>query len=103
MYDQGMDARQAAGLLRVSTKPAYQWRRAWARAALASRGPGGNGCELDDGQLARLRAALDAGPAAYGWDEDQRWTLARLAELIRRLSRSQARDRAVSPSPGWPA
>jgi transposase len=44
MYDQGMDARQVAGLLRVSTKPAYQWRRAWAsggEAALASRGPGG--------------------------------------------------------------
>jgi transposase len=61
MYDQGMDARQVAGLLRVSTKPAYQWRRAWAsggEAALASRGPGGTGCKFDDGQLAR-----HAGPA----------------------------------------
>jgi transposase len=26
---------------------------------------------------------LDVGPAASGWDEDQRWTLARIAELIR--------------------
>ncbi|HEY5400224.1 MAG TPA: helix-turn-helix domain-containing protein [Trebonia sp.] len=81
MYDQGMDARQVAGLLRVSTKPSYQWRRAWAsggEAALASRGPGGTGCKLDDGQLAQaagsagrplrcLRVgrgpAVDAGPA----------------------------------------
>jgi hypothetical protein len=66
---------QVAGLLRVSAKSACQWRRAWAsggEAALASRGPGGSGCKLDDGQLMRLRAALDAGPAAYGWDEGQR-------------------------------
>jgi len=82
MYEQGMGAVQVAGLLRVSTKSAYQWRRAWeagGTAALASKGPGGTGCKLDDGQLARLRAALDAGPAAYGWGEDQRWTLARAA------------------------
>ena len=88
MYEQGMDARQVAGLLRVSTKSAYQWHRAWesgGAAALASKGPGGNGCKLDDSQLARLRAALDAGPAAYGWDKDQRWTLARVAKLIQRL------------------
>src|SRR5512135_1579581 len=56
-----------------------------AEAALASKGPGGNACRLDDAQLARLRAALDLGPAAYGWKEDQRWTLARVAALIRRL------------------
>jgi hypothetical protein len=41
---------------------------------------------LDGRQLAR--AALDAGPAAaYGWDEDQRWTLARVTALIARLFR----------------
>ena len=54
-------------------------------AALASKGAGGNACRLDAGQLARLRAALDLGPAAYGWTEDQRWTLARVSTLIRRL------------------
>ncbi len=27
---------------------------------------------------------LDAGPAAWEWDEDQCWTLARIAELVRR-------------------
>ncbi len=88
MFERDMDPGQIAGLLRVSTKSVYQWRRAWragGEAALASKGPGGNPCKLDEDQLARLRAALDAGPAAYGWREDQRWTLARVAALIRRL------------------
>jgi transposase len=47
-------------------------------------GSGGPPCRLDDQQLARLEQCLQAGPAAHGWDEDQRWTLARVAELIRR-------------------
>ena len=88
MYEQGIPAAQIAGLLRVSTKSVYQWRRAWRAggdAALASKGPGGDPCKLDEEQLARLRAALDAGPAVYGWDEDQRWTLARVTALIARL------------------
>jgi len=88
MFRQDMDARQIAKILRVSTKSVYQWRRAWRTggdAALASRGPGGSGCKLDEQQLARLRAALDLGPAAYGWDTDRRWTLARVTALITRL------------------
>jgi putative transposase len=87
MFAQDMAAGQVAGLLRVSTKSVYQWRRAWragGEAALASKGPGGNTCKLDAGQLARLGAALDAGPAVYGWT-DQRWTLARVAALVTRL------------------
>lgn len=81
MFAQKMAAGQIAGLLRVSTKSVYQWRRAWrvgGEAALASKGPSGNACKLDEDQLARLRAALDAGPAVYGWEQDQRWTLARV-------------------------
>ena len=59
------DRRQA----RVSAKSACQWRRCWRAGevvALASKGAGGAACRLSAGQLARLRAALDAGPAAYG-------------------------------------
>src|SRR5580700_11783679 len=77
MFAQDADARQIARSLRVSTKSVYQWRRAWrsgGEAALASKGPGGGACKLGEDQLARLRAALDLGPAAYGWKEDQRWT-----------------------------
>src|SRR5439155_899020 len=51
-------------------------------AALVSKGAGGDGCKLTDEQVAELEALLDAGPAGYGWDEDQCWTLARIAALI---------------------
>ena len=39
---------------------------------------------LTPAQLRELQAVLDAGPAACGWDEDQCWTLARIAGLVRR-------------------
>ena len=55
---------------------------------MASRGPGGAVCKLSDAQLDRLADELDRGPAAQdwaGWAGDQRWTLARVAALIRRL------------------
>ena len=88
MFAQDADPVQIAGSLRVSTKSVYQWRREWragGAAALASKGPGGSACRLGDGQVAQLRAALEAGPAAFGWGEDQRWTLARAAALATRL------------------
>jgi putative transposase len=46
---------------------------------------GGRACRLSSAQLAKLQAALEGGPAAWGWDEDQRWTLARVTMLIGRL------------------
>lgn len=88
LFEQDVPAPQVAAALRVSTKSVFQWRRAWragGEAALMSKGPGGDPCKLDGQQLARLRAALDAGPAVYGWDQDQRWTLARVAALVLRL------------------
>lgn len=65
---------------------ANRWRRALAsggRQALVSKGPGGARCKLAPGQLRVLEAVLDAGPAASGWS-DQCWTLARIAETVRR-------------------
>jgi putative transposase len=61
LFAQDADARQVARSLRVSTKSVYQWRRAWqagGEAALASKGPGGSTCKLDQDQLARLGEAL---------------------------------------------
>ena len=88
MFAQDAGPAQVARELRVSTKSVYQWRRAWragGQEALASKGAGGSPCRLDEAQLAELRAALEAGPAAHGWAEDQRWTLARAATLAARL------------------
>jgi transposase len=88
MFEQDVSPVQVAHGLRVSTKSAYQWRRRWragGEAALASKGAGGAVCRLNSGQVARLRAALEGGPATWGWDQDQRWTLARVTALIARL------------------
>ena len=99
MFAQDTDAGQVARSLRVSMKSVYQWRRAWragGEAALASKGPGGNACKLGQDQLAVLGEALDAGPAAHGWDRDRRWTPARVAALITGLSGASCTPRGVS-------
>ena len=87
-FAEGVTPPEVAWRLRVSCNSAYVWRRRWRAggvAALASPGPGGAVCWLSRAQLERLRAALEAGPAVWGWDEDQRWTLERAAALIGRL------------------
>ena len=88
MFQQGMKPVQVARSLRVSTKSAYQWRRRW-RAPGRRRRAGLHG-RRRRGVPAPRRTAADpfagraggAGPAAYGWREDQRWTLARITALI---------------------
>src|SRR5512142_535123 len=85
---EGVTPPEVARRLRVSCNSAYVWRRRWRAgglAALASRGPGGAVCRLSGAQLARLRAALEAGPALWGWAEGQRWTLERASALTGRL------------------
>ena len=81
----GASDREVAKRFRVSRMPANRWRRALAsggREALASKGAGGAKCKLSAAQLAELDAMLEAGPAAWGWDEDQCWTLARIADQV---------------------
>jgi transposase len=87
LMEAGASDREVARLFRVSRMSANRWRRALAaggRVALASKGAGGARCKLALVQLRELETVLDAGPAAWGWDEDQCWTLARIAEIVRR-------------------
>jgi transposase len=49
-----------------------------------SRGPHRRS-RLDDAQFARLEARLNQGPAAHGYADDQRWTLGRVAALVKEL------------------
>jgi hypothetical protein len=53
---------EIARQLRMSTNSVYGW-RAGGRAALASRGPGGSRCWLDQQWLDRQAQALDEGSA----------------------------------------
>src|ERR687890_1867491 len=83
--EEGASDREVAERFRVTRMSANRWRRALAaggRPALASKGPGGARCKLTPAQLAELQDLLDAGPAAWGWD-DQCWTLPRIAEVVR--------------------
>ena len=47
-----------------------------------TKGSGGARSKLNPGQVQRLQQRLEAGPAASGYVEDQRWTLARVVKLI---------------------
>ncbi|WP_432825485.1 winged helix-turn-helix domain-containing protein [Dactylosporangium sp. CA-092794] len=79
---------EVARRLRVSQTAVYGWRRRWKAGgvtALASKGAGGSRCRLDGSRLRRLADALDEGPAAHGFGEDERWTLARVSDLIARM------------------
>jgi transposase len=83
----GASDREVARRFRVTRMSANRWRRALAagsRAALLSKGPAGGPCKLSPAQVRELEAVLEAGPAVWGWDEDQCWTLARIAEVVRR-------------------
>ena len=89
LIEAGASDLEVAKRFRVSRMSVSRWRRALAsggRDALASKGAGGARCKLSPAQVAELEAVLDAGPAAWGW-EDQCWTLARIAELIWRRFR----------------
>src|SRR5881409_3707443 len=87
LIEAGASDREVAKRFRVTRMSANRWRRALAaggRAALASKGPAGGPCKLSPVQVWGLVAVLEAGPAVWGWDEDQCWTLARIAEVVRR-------------------
>jgi transposase len=99
LFARGVSAVEVADRLRVSTKSVYAWRRDWKRggsAALVSHGAAGGPGKLTAQQVVRLRSALDVGAAVHGWSEDQRWTLARVAQLIRTLFRVSYTPRGVS-------
>lgn len=99
MLEKGMKPSEIAKKLRISTKSAYSWRRqlrAGGTEALLSKGPGGARCQLTDEQVGWLRADLDAGPAAFGWVDDQRWTAARVNDLVFERYKVRYTDRGIA-------
>ena len=98
-FAEGVAVPEIAWRLRVSRTAVYGWKQRWRRggeAALASKGPGGSRCRLDARRLRRLADALDDGPAVHGFGADQRWTLARVSDLIARLFHVRYTLRGVS-------
>jgi putative transposase len=99
LFAQDMPVPEIAKRLRVSQNAVYVWRRKWltnGEVGLASKGPSGADCRLSPEQQDQLAVALREGPAAHGYIEDQRWTLARVSDLIARLFRVRYTLRGVS-------
>jgi putative transposase len=85
LFAQNVGVAEIAWRLRVSLNAVYVWRRRWraeGEAGLASKGPSGATCLLDEAQQSQLAVVIREGPAVHGYDEDQRWTLARIRDLI---------------------
>jgi transposase len=83
MFGQRAPAAEIAAELRVTERSVHRWRKArlaGGAPGLASKGQAAR-CRLSGDQLAELDRVLEAGPAAAGWG-DQRWTLARIRDLI---------------------
>lgn len=80
----GAGDQEIARRFRASRMSVNRWRRSLAaggRAALASKGAGGARCKLSPVRVRELEAVPEAGPAAWG-REDQYRALARIAELV---------------------
>ncbi|WP_079188986.1 winged helix-turn-helix domain-containing protein [Streptomyces kebangsaanensis] len=87
MFARGMRPPQVAERLRISPKSARAWHARWREGgieALRSRGPSGPSSRFKPQWRPEPAALLEQGPAAHGWVEDQRWTLARVATVIGR-------------------
>jgi len=88
MFARGKRQVDVAVELGVSAQTASRWYRAWSqggREALAGAGRVGRPRRVSDAQLAEVQAALATGPRANGFPTEM-WTLARVAEVIERVS-----------------
>lgn len=86
LIEAGASDREVAQRFGVTRPSVNRWRQVLAaggREALASKGAGGVRCKLSPLQLDELEKVLEAGPAAFGWEADQRWTLTRVAEVVK--------------------
>ncbi|MEV4583403.1 winged helix-turn-helix domain-containing protein [Nonomuraea jabiensis] len=86
-FEAGESTKTVAARLRVHERSVTRWRKAWREGgtqALRSKGPVSKE-KLSDRQWQRLEAELRRGPLAWGYDENQCRTLARVKTLIGRL------------------
>jgi transposase len=88
LFAKGVPQAEVARRLRVSRQSVSRWHRTWIEQgenALVGAGRAGRPPRLTDEQKTRVDAELRKGPAAHGY-ATQLWTLARVAEVIERIT-----------------
>jgi transposase len=88
LFEQGVRPAEIARQVGVGHQTVSDWRGVWrhrGRAGLRAAGRAGRLPKLSQDQLVQVEAALARGPEANGYATDV-WTLARVAEVIERLS-----------------
>jgi transposase len=87
LFAQGKTKAEVAYELGVSAQAASRWYARWLRGGTAGMRTARRGkpAQLGPAELAKIRRVLDRGAVAAGFDNDQ-WTLARVAEVIERVT-----------------
>lgn len=88
LFEQGCSHAQIARMLGVHPESVRRWKRLWEQdgvAALRRRPAGGRPPKLNDAQIERVRAALEQGAQAHGFEADL-WTLERVGRVVERLT-----------------
>jgi len=84
LFEQKVPQAEIARQLGVSRQAVHHWHRLWqdgGRQALSSTGPPGARSYLSPEQIQALKADLEQGAVAHGWQTD-RWTVPRIRVLI---------------------
>jgi transposase len=107
LFEEGRPNAEIAGMLGVHAESVRRWRRVWEKdgaLALRRRPATGRPPKLDDAQVEEVRAALEQGAQAHGFEADL-WTLERVGlvvEAVTGVSLSRASVwRVLTGRLGW--
>ncbi|WP_443053284.1 winged helix-turn-helix domain-containing protein [Streptomyces sp. NBC_00273] len=88
LFEDGVSNAEIARAVGVCAESVRRWRRAWEEggaSALRRRAATGRPPKLDDAQVETVRAALERGAQAHGFEADL-WTLERVGAVVERVT-----------------
>ncbi|MFF3734711.1 helix-turn-helix domain-containing protein [Streptomyces sp. NPDC002476] len=88
LFGQGRSNAEIVGMVGVHAESVRRWRRAWedgGAQALRRRPAPGRRPKLDDARVEEVRAALERGAQAHGFEADL-WTLDRVGLVVERVT-----------------
>ncbi|GAA5076970.1 hypothetical protein GCM10023336_67390 [Streptomyces similanensis] len=87
MFEDGVSNAEIARAIGVCSESVRRWRRVWEQggASAPRRAATGRPPKLDDTQVERVRAALEQGAQAHGFEADL-WTLERVGTVVTRAT-----------------